>query len=322
MRLDEIMTTKVVTIRPDETATAAWTRMRRRDIRHLVVMDHTGVVGVLSERDLGGRTGATRRKNRNVQDLMSARVASAEPGTELSDAAELMREKLIGSLPVLDGDKLVGIVTATDVFEAMGAVATPRLSRAEQQLLRQSTTSKKLGGRPVVRKRDSTAKDTPPRRPGSRQQKVVEPLAGRVPRGNKAIAGRTDTADVPANVRVVGVELDDDDRAYIRLRLGAKLGKFAKAIERVSVRVKDVNGPRGGVDKVCNIKVVISGLPSVVFETQAASLKAAVNGALTGVERAVRKNLGRARDIPKNNVAAVPPGADEDDDFDPDDLDR
>ncbi len=322
MRLDEIMTTKVVTIRPDETATAAWTRMRRRDIRHLVVMDHTGLVGVLSERDLGGRTGASRRKNRTVQDLMSARVASAEPDTELSDAAELMREKLIGSLPVLDGDELVGIVTATDVFEALSTVATPHLSRAEQQLLRQSTTSKKLGGRPVARKRDATAKNTPPRRPGSRQQKEAEPLAGRVPRGDKTVAGRTDTADVPANVRVVGVELDDDDRAYIRLRLGAKLGKFATSIERVTVRVRDVNGPRGGVDKVCNIKVVLSGLPSIVFESQALALKTAINGALTGVERAVRKSLGKARDIPKNNVAAAQPVEGDDDEFDPDDLER
>lgn len=320
MRLDEIMTTKVVTIRPEETATAAWTRMRRRDIRHLVVMDHTGLVGVLSERDLGGRTGATRRRNRKVQDLMTARVASAAPDTELADAAELMREKLIGSLPVLDGDELVGIVTATDVFEALSSQAKPHLSRAEQQLLRKSMTGKKLGGRPVVRRRNAVASDVPPRRPGSRQVVEAEPLAARVPRAAKRTAGRTETAEVPANVRVVGVDLDDDDRAYIRLRLGAKLGKFATSIERVTVRVRDVNGPRGGVDKVCNIKVVLSGLPSVVFESGSASLKTAINGALTGVERAVRKSIGRARDIPKNNVPAALPA--EDDDFDPDDLDH
>lgn len=320
MRLDEIMTTKVVTIRPDETATAAWTRMRRRDIRHLVVMDHTGLVGVLSERDLGGRTGTTRRKNRTVAELMSARVASAAPDTNLRDAAELMREKLIGSLPVLDGDELVGIVTATDVFEALGSIATPRLSRAEQQLLRKSTTSKKLGGRPVVRKRNSATSDAPPRRPGSRQVKEAEPLAASMPKAAKRTAGRTDTADVPANVRVVGVDLDDDDRAYIRLRLGAKLGKFASSIERVTVRVRDVNGPRGGIDKLCNIKVVMSGMPSVVFETRAAALKTAINGALTGTERAVRKSVDRARAMPKNSIGAG--GLAADDDFDPDDMER
>src|SRR5690606_21700338 len=139
------------------------------DIRHLVVMDHAGLAGVISERDLGGRTGAARRTNRRLQDLMSARVASVAPDTDLRDAAEVMREKLIGSLPVLDGDELVGIVTATDVFEALGSVAMPQLSRAEQQLLRKSTTSKRLGGRPVQRRRSSGTSDAPAGRPGSRQ---------------------------------------------------------------------------------------------------------------------------------------------------------
>ena len=54
-------------------------------------------------------------------------------------------------------------------------------------------------------------------------------------------------------------------RSLIRRKLGMKLGKFATAIERLSVRVTDTNGPRGGIDQVCSVKVVISGLPSVVI---------------------------------------------------------
>jgi ribosome-associated translation inhibitor RaiA len=73
------------------------------------------------------------------------------------------------------------------------------------------------------------------------------------------------------------------------------LGKFARSIERISVRTEDVNGPRGGVDQVCRIKVVLSGLPSVVFESKDASLHAAVDGALAGVERAVRRSVQRRR---------------------------
>src|SRR5690606_24594543 len=53
MQLRDIMRTRVVTIDPDETASSAWTRMRRRGIRHLVVTDGTDVVGIISERDLG-----------------------------------------------------------------------------------------------------------------------------------------------------------------------------------------------------------------------------------------------------------------------------
>jgi hypothetical protein len=66
---------------------------------------------------------------------------------------------------------------------------------------------------------------------------------------------------------MIGVELDEDNRALIRRKLGMKLGKFAASIERITVRVTDANGPRGGVDHVCNVKVVLSGLPSVVVDT-------------------------------------------------------
>ena len=97
----------------------------------------------------------------------------------------------------------------------------------------------------------------------------------------------------PANIRVDGVRLDDDDRAYIRRRLGEKLGKYASSIERVTVRVRDVNGPRGGIDVLCRIKVVLSGHPSVVVDHQAGLLRPALTRALSGVERAVRQTLQR-----------------------------
>jgi hypothetical protein len=100
---------------------------------------------------------------------------------------------------------------------------------------------------------------------------------------------------VPAHIRVLGGDLDPNDRTYIRRKLGMKLGKFATSIERVSVRVDDVNGPRGGVDKVCRIKVVLIGLPPAVLEGRDASLEAAIDGALTGAERAVRRSVQRRR---------------------------
>jgi hypothetical protein len=69
--------------------------------------------------------------------------------------------------------------------------------------------------------------------------------------------------------------------------------------ERVSVRVKDINGPRGGIDQVCRIKVVLSNLSSVVIEAQNASLDVAIGRALTGAERAARRSLQRRRMKPR-----------------------
>ena len=295
MLLREIMNTKVVTIGPEESAAAAWTRMRRRDIRHLMVVEDGRPVGVLSERDLGGRDGGATRRGRLVRDLMTSRLESVGPDTTVSDAADLMRARLIGSLPIVDGEQLVGIVTATDIFDEVARDGTGSRDRAERELLRAPASSKRLGGRPAARGRARGDGDVPAERAGADGRDKRAPLADRVPKALKRTAGRTAAPDVPANIRVAGLRLDQDDKDRIRERLGAKLGKFAASIERVSVRVEDVNGPRGGVDQLCRIKVVLSGLPSVVVENQAASLAPAVSGALAAVERAVRRNVQRRR---------------------------
>lgn len=136
----------------------------------------------------------------------------------------------------------------------------------------------------------------------SRRDRYTKAAAGKraalppsMPRPVKRESGRTEAVRTPAHVRVIGVELDEKNRTLIREKLGRKLGKFASSIERVSVRVTDDNGPRGGVDHVCNLKVVLSGLPSVVVERRAVSPQAAFDLALSATERAVRRSVDRRR---------------------------
>jgi putative sigma-54 modulation protein len=117
-------------------------------------------------------------------------------------------------------------------------------------------------------------------------------------RGSKATEEKSLRAQeplIPAHIRSLGVHLNQNTRTSIRRKLDRKFGKFAKSIERLSVRLEDVNGPRGGVDHACRIKVVIWNQPSVVYEKQGASLDTAIGGALAGAERAVRRTLGRIR---------------------------
>jgi CBS domain-containing protein len=230
--------------------------MKRRRIRHLVVTENAGVAGILSERDLGGPLGSAVRGH-TVRELMTPDVVSAGPQTTLAEAADLMLKRLIGCLPVLEGGRLVGIVTATDVLDEIG-----RESRSR------------------------------PEAPGSRER---APFQSVLPKALKPITGRTRAPLIPAHILVVGVHLSEDSRADIRRKLGRKLGKFATSIERVSVRVKDVNGPRGGIDQLCRIKVVLSELPSVIFDHRDASAEVAISGAIAGAERAVRKALQRRR---------------------------
>jgi ribosome-associated translation inhibitor RaiA len=120
--------------------------------------------------------------------------------------------------------------------------------------------------------------------------RTVAPKANRAPATRRNAAA---TPSFPIHIRAIGVPIDKSDRDYLRGKLRLRLGKFVRRIERVSVRIGDANGPRGGIDKTCAIKVVLSRIPSVVVTSQAASLQAAMDGALQSMARTVRRSLQR-----------------------------
>jgi ribosome-associated translation inhibitor RaiA len=83
---------------------------------------------------------------------------------------------------------------------------------------------------------------------------------------------------------------------FVTRRLYFALGRYAPEIDRVTTHLGDINGPRGGVDKQCRIKVMLRGLKSVVSEARADDLKAAVGVAAERVGRGVARALERRRD--------------------------
>jgi acetoin utilization protein AcuB len=119
MRLRDIMRTRVETISPRQSAQIALDRMRRARIRHLVVQVGQKIVGVLSDRDIAAL--GSMRQVETVEDVMSQPVLASSPDTTLRQAANLLRGRTIGCLPVVEEGKIVGIVTATDLLELLGA---------------------------------------------------------------------------------------------------------------------------------------------------------------------------------------------------------
>ena len=120
MRLSDVMTAAVETIQPEVPAEQAWQRMRLRGIHHLVVVDGRRVIGLLSDRDAGSARGRNIRQNRTVGELMTRHVVTAEPATTVRQAANLMTGRTIGCLPVVERNRLVGIVTASDLLRLLG----------------------------------------------------------------------------------------------------------------------------------------------------------------------------------------------------------
>jgi hypothetical protein len=87
-------------------------------------------------------------------------------------------------------------------------------------------------------------------------------------KSEKRELGRTSVNQTPLAIRS-RIELPDGFKGAIRERLSSKLGYAATLIERGTVRFEDINGPRGGIDTVCSIKLVLSGRPSVLVDARA-----------------------------------------------------
>jgi len=120
MRLKEIMKKDVVTLGAEALEDEAREQMRRNRIHHIVVTRGSDVIGVVSDRDLGARSEAPDRITRTVGDVMTPAVATATGTTTVREAANLMRGRTIGCLPILEKGRLAGIVTTSDLLTLIG----------------------------------------------------------------------------------------------------------------------------------------------------------------------------------------------------------
>ena len=118
MRVYEVMSKAVETVKPAVHASEAKTRMRQQKIHHLVVTKGSELAGVVSDRDLGGPKLPKVLGAWTVEDLMTTPVVTVTSRTQIRRAAALMRGRSVGSLVVTSSNgKVAGIVTVSDLLE-------------------------------------------------------------------------------------------------------------------------------------------------------------------------------------------------------------
>jgi len=149
MRLADIMSSPVETIDVDASAETAWDRMQAKKIHHLVVMKDGDPVGVISARDLSGPRGVALRWAGSVEELMSPQIVTATPGTSVREAANLLRGRNIGCLPILSGHKVVGIVTITDLIELVARGLAKAPARSPSRVRGRSSPDRPSAVRPA-----------------------------------------------------------------------------------------------------------------------------------------------------------------------------
>ncbi|HNX96403.1 MAG TPA: CBS domain-containing protein [Candidatus Aminicenantes bacterium] len=121
----EIMSSPVITVRPELKVDDAWAYFQRSGVRHMPVLSGMVLAGIVSERDLlvplarGGLTFADWRE-RPVSGVMASPVVSASRETDIRRIARAMFENRIGAMPILDDQRhLVGIITRSDILYAL-----------------------------------------------------------------------------------------------------------------------------------------------------------------------------------------------------------
>lgn len=126
LRVRDLMTETVVTVRPSDSIDRTYDAMNRHNIRHLAVVDADGdLVGVVSHRDLlrhalieqVGLPLFIQRAvllRTQVEEIMTSEIETAEPDQPLAEAAQLIFDGKLGCLPVVEGCRVVGILTESD----------------------------------------------------------------------------------------------------------------------------------------------------------------------------------------------------------------
>ena len=114
MYVKDLMSPGVVAVSPSDSLGIARERLREHRIHHLVVIEDQRVVGLLSYRDLVGKP-----DDDVVSAVMSRDVVTVAPWDTVRNAATKMIGRTHGCLPVLEGDRVAGIITTTDLLHAV-----------------------------------------------------------------------------------------------------------------------------------------------------------------------------------------------------------
>lgn len=147
MRVEELMTSQVFTVEAHDMIDRVFFLIHYEKIRHIPVLEKGKVIGMVSDRDMykalgpksnslaieGNKTGSELHViSKKVQNIMRRGIISISPESHVSSAAALMADNRIGALPVIKNEKLVGILSATDILRVFSKLEHAKEDREQR----------------------------------------------------------------------------------------------------------------------------------------------------------------------------------------------
>ena len=141
LKVRDVMVREVITVDENSSVKEAVDTMNEFQIGSLIVLERGKAKGIVTERDFLRRVIAEAKDvmNTKVKEIMTTPLVVVEPGTDLEEAVKLMFENKIKKLAVVDANKLVGIVTLTDI-----ARVQPQMIEMLKQLAAKQETPKSM----------------------------------------------------------------------------------------------------------------------------------------------------------------------------------
>lgn len=134
--ISEILHTKghqAWAITPDATVFEAIQRMAEKNVGALLVTENEKLIGIISERDYTRKVALKGKssKDLHVREILSGDITSVTPGHSIEDCMRLMTETRIRHLPVLEGDRIVGVISIGDLVNWIISAQTSTIRQLE-----------------------------------------------------------------------------------------------------------------------------------------------------------------------------------------------
>ena len=136
MQIKNLMSEDIITIDKDQNLSDALKLLRKHNVSRLPVINNKELVGIISERDIANKLGSSKYESMpasrlHISSVMVKDVCTVPQTMQLGEVAKLMLEKGIGSVPVMDGDKMVGIVSKADFVTLAVGIAFDKITVKE-----------------------------------------------------------------------------------------------------------------------------------------------------------------------------------------------